>query len=117
METQQSKIGIVLIIILIAGGIYLFSNNRNVSDPTLGLKTNTILFSLDLYYRLFLCSFLLDHSILLGSGLLQVMALVITPIYQLNIFITIQIMISNGSTKYTLKIMLIVLLTALMKIF
>ena len=38
---QQSKIGLVVIIILIAGGIYWYSQNSGVKNPTLDVKTNT----------------------------------------------------------------------------
>jgi len=39
MKTQQSKIGIILIIILIVGGVYLFSK-KDINNPTLDIKTN-----------------------------------------------------------------------------
>ncbi len=41
METQQSKIGLVVIIILIAGGVYWYSQNSSVHNPTLDVKTDT----------------------------------------------------------------------------
>jgi hypothetical protein len=41
METHQSKIGLVVIIILIAGGIYWYSQNSGVKNPTLDVKTDT----------------------------------------------------------------------------
>ena len=41
METQQSKIGLVVIIILIVGGVYWYSQNSGVNNPTLDVKTDT----------------------------------------------------------------------------
>ena len=41
METQQSKIGWVVVVILIVAGIYWFSTNNGGHNPTLDVKTNT----------------------------------------------------------------------------
>lgn len=41
MEKQQSTIGWIVVIILIAGGIYWFTSNDGVNNPTVDVKTDT----------------------------------------------------------------------------
>ena len=40
MEKQESKIGIIIVILIIGVAVYWFSNNSGVKNPTLDVKTD-----------------------------------------------------------------------------